>query len=61
MHPLFQKADALSREAIGSAMEVHRPHFQFPWSQTHRRHLPDDFTRSKPMNLSQKQTKGTKA
>jgi len=24
MHPLFQKADALSREAIGAAIEVHR-------------------------------------
>lgn len=24
MHPLFQKADALSKEAIGGAIEVHR-------------------------------------
>jgi GxxExxY protein len=24
MHPLFQKADALSREVIGAAIEVHR-------------------------------------
>ena len=24
MHPLFQKADALSREAIGAGIEVHR-------------------------------------
>jgi hypothetical protein len=24
MHPLFKKADELSREAIGAAIEVHR-------------------------------------